>query len=302
MLATVLDPLDRAAEQAGGEGDQHLLRVDQEDLDAEAAANVRRDHGDRGLRQLELFGDHAAGRDRRLRGVPNRELIEACVVAGDDAPGLHRLGRAPLGPELLAQHEISGGEGALDISAVVGGAAGDIGIGVVMDQRRPRLRRRHEIDRRRLGRIVDLDQVERILGKVTTARHHQRHRLADEAHLARRERSMGARMDEAGVLIEQRHGRVGVAQIIVGDHRVYAGERERGACIDAREARLGVGAAEHGRVQHVRQVNVIDEARAPGKQPCILAPLDRLADQPRGHGSSPRSIAAARRTAATICW
>ena len=50
------------------------------------------------------------------------------------------------------------------------------------------------------------------------------------------------------------------------------------------------------------QANVVDEARAPGEQPRILAALDRLPDQPRGHGSSPRSTAAARRTAPTICW
>ena len=113
---------------------------------------------------------------------------------------------------------------------------------------------------------------------------------------------MGAGMDEAGVLVEERHGRVGGAQLLVGDDRVDAGERERRAGIDVREARLGVRAAQHGGVQHLRQVNVVDEARAPGEQPFVLAPLDRLADQPGGHGSSPRSKAAARRTAATICW
>ena len=100
---------------------------------------------------------------------------------------------------------------------------------------------------------------------------------------------MGAGMDEAGILVEERHGRVGGAEVLVCDHRVHAGERERGAGIDAREARLGVWASQHRRVQHLRQVNVIDEARAPGEQPFVLAPLDRLPDQPGGHGSSPRS-------------
>ena len=64
VLAAVLDPLDRAPQQAGGEGDQHLFGVDQEDLHAEAAAHVRRDHGDRGLRHAELVGDDTARRDR----------------------------------------------------------------------------------------------------------------------------------------------------------------------------------------------------------------------------------------------
>ena len=88
----------------------------------------------------------------------------------------------------------------------------------------------------------------------------------------------------------------------MGDQRVHAGERERGSRIDAREPGLGMGAAEHRRMQHAGQANVVDEARAAGQQPRVLAPLHRLADQSRAHGSSPRSIAAARRTAATICW
>ena len=290
------------AEQARREGDQQLFRIDQEDLDAEAAAHVRRDHSDSSLRHPELVRNHAAGRDRRLSRVPDRELLEARVVTGDDAAGLHRLGCAPLGPKLLAQHKIGGGEGALDIAGVVGGAAGDVGICVVMDQRRARLCCRHEIDRRLLGHIVDLDQVERVLGEIAAVRHHQGHRLADEADLPRRERLMSPGMDEAGVLVEQRHGRVGGVQVLVGDHGVDAREPECGARIDARKAGPGVRAAEHGGVQHVGQVNVVDEARAPGEQPRVLAPLDRLTDQPRGHGSSPRRIAAARRTAATICW
>ena len=250
----------------------------------------------------QLLRNHAAGRHRRLCGVPDRELVETPVVAGDDAAGLHRLGRAAFGPELLAQHEIGRGEGALDIPAPIGGAAGDVGIGVVVDERRARLRRSDEIDRRRLGRIVDRDQVQRVLGEIAAVGDHQRHRLAHETHPARCQRLMGARVNESGIFVEQRHGRVGGAQVLVGNHRVHAGERERGARIDAREARLGVGAAEHRRVQHARQVDVVDEARPPGEQTRILAPLDRLPDQPRGHESSPRSIAAARRTAATICW
>ena len=93
--------------------------------------------------------------------------------------------------------------------APIGGAAGDVGIGVVVDERRTRLRRSHEIDRRRLGRIVDRDQVQRVLGEIAAVGDHQRHRLAHETHLARCQRLMGARMDEAGVFVEQRHGRVG---------------------------------------------------------------------------------------------
>ena len=245
VLAPVLDPLHRAAQQARSEGDQQLLGIDQEDLDAEAAAHVRRDHGDGGLRQPELLRNHAPGRDGRLGRIPDREFSQARIKAGDDAAGLHRLGRAPFGPEFLAQHEIGLGEGALDIAVAVGGAAGDVGIGVVVDERRAGLRRRHEIDRRSVRRIVHLDQVERVLGEVAAVRDHQRHRLAHEAHLAGCQRLVGARMDKAGILVEERHGRIGGPQILVGDDRVDAGERQSGIGIDARKTwpwRGGCGA------------------------------------------------------------
>ena len=100
-----------------------------------------------------------------------------------------------------------------------------------MDQRRARLCCCHEVDRCLLGHMVDLDQVERVLGEIAALRHHERHRLADEADLARCERLVGARINEAGVLVEERHWRVGWAQVLVGDHRVHAGESERGAGI-----------------------------------------------------------------------
>ena len=108
-------------------------------------------------------------------------------------------------------------------------------------------------------------------------------------------------VNEAGILVEQRHRRIGAAQILMGEHRAHAGQGERRVRVDPREAGLGVGAAQDRRMGHARQVDVVDEPRSAGEQPAVLAPLDRLADQPRGHRPAPRSSAAARRTAATIC-
>ena len=116
-------------------------------------------------------------------------------MAGDDAAGLDRLGRAALRAQLLAQHDMGFGEGALDVPGPVGRAAGDVRVGIVMDQRGARLRRRRQLDRGRLRRVVDRDQIERVLAEIAALRDDQGDSLADEANLARRERPVGARCE-----------------------------------------------------------------------------------------------------------
>src|SRR5690606_8905309 len=78
VLAPVLGPLDLPAEEPGGPRHQDLLRPRVHDLDAEAAADVGRDHLDVGQGQVERGGDgHAdaggglgAGVDAQVGAVP----------------------------------------------------------------------------------------------------------------------------------------------------------------------------------------------------------------------------------------
>src|SRR5438477_11154806 len=44
------------------------------------------------------------------------------------------------------------------------------------------------------------------------------------------------------------------------------------------DARMGVGAAQEGGVQHTRQIDVVHVAPRPGRQPVILPPRQWLAD------------------------
>jgi len=55
VLAPRLDPLHGAAQPPSQRRDQHFLGVDVA-LDAEAAANVGRDHADRGLGEIQRGG------------------------------------------------------------------------------------------------------------------------------------------------------------------------------------------------------------------------------------------------------
>ena len=91
VLAPVLGPLDRPAELHGRPRHQHLLGPRVHDLDAEAAADVGRDHLDLESGQAELGGEAARDAGRRLGGVPDPQLAAGRgPSAAYDAPRLHR--------------------------------------------------------------------------------------------------------------------------------------------------------------------------------------------------------------------
>src|SRR5262249_20241787 len=72
MLATVLHPLQRRAEQTGGTDDRYLLRVDAI-LRAKSAAYVRRDDAHEIVRQSCRRDDGLVQIVRHLRGGPDAE-------------------------------------------------------------------------------------------------------------------------------------------------------------------------------------------------------------------------------------
>src|ERR671930_1600240 len=72
---------------------------------------------------------------------------------------------------------------------------------------------------------------------------------------------------------------------------------ERSARIDAFDPRMRVRRHHHRAVQHARQLDVVDVARAAGEEALVLDAADRLADTVSVH----RSLAA-RRAPSAIAW
>src|SRR5437867_142653 len=66
-----------------------------------------------------------------------------------------------------------------------------------------------------------------------------------------------------------------------GHHTRY-GESLGG--IDGRDSGVRVGTAQDGRVQHVRQLDVIDKRRLAGEEPHVFPTPDRRADIGLSHG------------------
>ena len=66
-----------------------------------------------------------------------------------------------------------------------------------------------------------------------------------------------------------------------------ARHRQRRRRVDRADAGMGMGAAHEGRMQHARQLHIIDETRPPGEQSGVFDPQHPRAEMPRAHDSGP---------------
>ena len=280
MLDAILDPFHRAAGDARGDRRQHHIGEHRE-LDAEAAAGIRRNA------QPHLRARHAQrARHHRVRAERTLEIrqhvvtVVGRIVLGDHNVALHRREREPVkvGGE---RHPLVGLlERGLGV-AVSEFADGDlVGLGLWMQQRRRRLACHQRVDHGLARRIFDLDQLGGVLGNVAAFRHDQRNRLADIAHAIDRQRPLVHRR------LERDQKRIGeLADVIAGNDRPHAVERQRGGRVDADDVGVRMRRAEHMRVQGAgldRQI--IGIAPAPGEQARVF-----LAQRRRTEGLRHRS-------------
>ena len=318
VVDPVLHVLDRAAGRARQCRGDHGDLVEKK-LAAEAAAGERR-------HDVELVrGD--AQRDREQptdivvhRAVDvDRELAGAAIEGHDRAAGLERLGARAWPAQLAPDHDVGAGKVLVERAERELAVHGDVG--------RPALGMEHGIagrgdrgfgvDHGRQRLVLDLDQLERVLGDVAALGGDDRDRLADVAHAVQRDAALlDRRVGEAG------QGSGDLGDVGAGHDQGHARQRLGPADIDRLDAGMGVRAAQRGRVQHVRQRDVVDVAALAGQQARVLDPLHALADPAevaarflalparrdagwRGHSAASRTgvmSSAARRIAATIVW
>jgi hypothetical protein len=211
----------------------------------------------------------------------HRDAAVGLPHLGNEAARLDRMRRAAMLPELLFEHMGGLGEGRAHVTELdlVGGD--DVGRQLAAD-RRGILRRPHVGDERQCL-VIHRDQRGGVLGDVAVVRQHHRHRLADVAGLARRERK--------GPGLVERHAGVGVAhhaaldhrrrEIVEGEHRVHAGHRQRGGLVHAFDQRMRMRAPHEGRLRHAGEGDVVDEAPPSAQQRLVLQAGDAGADD--GH-------------------
>ena len=305
MLAPVLRELHGAAERARGQRDEHLLGPRVVDLDAEAAADVGRDHVDLAEVEAQLDRDCGADAGRGLGRGPHLQPADVGVPAGHGAAALHRHAGAALDREVEAHPVRCGGHGLLDVAGVLLHPRADVAGHVVVHQVVGGAGRL-DADDRRQELVLDPDPADRVLGDVAVVGDHERDRLAHVVDLFARQRVLRAAMGQVGVRDQQRQ-RLGhrcgeVAQVVVGPDGVDALELEHLVDVDVDDPRVGVRRTEHRGVQGAgADRDVVDIAALAADQPLVLDPLHLGAHQLGRHASSPPSTAA-RSTALTMFW
>ena len=126
--------------------------------------------------------------------------------------------------------------------------------------------------------VVDVDQLQAVLGEVLALGHHHSHRLAGEPHFVDRQHVAGVgavagQLDLGGDRLHH-GGEIGAGEDI--DHAV---EREGLARVDRGDPGVGVGAEHEGQVQRVdRRGQVVDEASLAPQEVVVLSPQNALPD------------------------
>ena len=164
-----------------------------------------------------------------------------------------------------------------------------VGARFLMEQRCTVGRRRVGVDQRGQRRILDLDQLRRILGDVATLRDHRHDGLAHESHLA-----PGERQDRSGVIVGHARNRMDRLDLAL---EICSGidshdTRQLPGClhVDRYDIRVGLVAAPERQVQQAHHRDVVDIVALSAEQARILGARNARTHQfwPVGHQGCPR--------------
>ena len=233
-LAALGGPLDRPADGPGCQQADALLGVD-EDLRAEAAADVGRDHA-----QLVLGRDADEGRDHEARDVRvlargvEREALVGAIVLADRGARLDRVRH-----QAVVDQRQPGDVGGARDRLVDRGLVAELPLehrvarDVVVELRLAFVARMRGRDAGRQLAVVDLDQLGRVLGLMPGLGDDAGDVVADVARLALA--SIGCGPAFIGLpsrewIIQPQISppQLGRLDVVAGQHREHAGRRERG--------------------------------------------------------------------------
>jgi hypothetical protein len=182
--------------------------------------------------------------------------------------------------QLLAKDMGGLRESGLGVPDIDRNDGGEIGRGVPMGERRPGLKRRDAIGRRRQRLVIHIDQRGRILGQIAAVGHYDGDRLAHKAGFVFGEAIRHIGLLDRRARHQERHGLPlhRGRQIREGKDRVHARKRKRRALVEPADAGMGMRAAQNHRVEHAGQLDVVHKAAASGQEVRILLALDAGAE------------------------
>ena len=283
-------PLDRAADLLGGPNAHGFLGVD-EDLGAEAAADVRRDDAQLVFgRDADEGGQHEAGDVRVLARGVEREAFGALVVVAHRGARLHGVGDQAVVDEVELGHVGGAREGVVGRLAVAEVPAEhdvvgrDLVHGLAADASR-RGGVHHGVEHL----VVHRDLLRRVLGLRVGVGDHHGDVVADVADLALGQRRVRARLHGRAVhrmdhpAADQAAHLVG-REVGAGVDRHDARFRFRLRGVDRQDAGVGVGRAQEARVSLAGAVHVVDVLSLAGDVALVFAAEHGGADAGCTHG------------------
>lgn len=197
-----------------------------------------------------------------------------------------------MGEELLLDHCRRVGESCVRVADLCFHLECQVVAPAFFDQRGPGLEGQVGVHEHGQRLVVDLDQLQCVLGDVAVVRHHHCHRLADEVHRALGEHRVRQlphqriqRLDEAlrdtqFGLVDHRLQRGGVGR---GENGVHTGHRAGGGDVDPGDARVRLRAAQKRCLQGSGHPDVVDKPALAAQQAIVLDPRDGAAE-PAGVG------------------
>ena len=288
---------DRLAEQDRQRRHRDLVAIDVQ-LDAEPAADVRRDHPHRALGQAEQAGQRVLLLPGRLMGAVDRQPPLAGVEIGDDDarlqrnPGLAREGEA-------AGNDVRGpGEDGVDVAGAALGRETEIAAEPGMDERRAVLERPALGGDGRQRFVVHPHRFGGVLGLGAAGGDDRGHRLALPGRAVDGDRVLRRRDQPRQVGGRALPRRADFRDLGPGDHA----RPRRLRRLDAEDARMGVRAAHEDGVAEPGEAQVVGVAAAPRGEAPRRAARQGAADRVVSHRSgSPSPFRRRRRWRGSRC-
>ena len=303
-FAAVAHPFHRPPHPLGGPQRHHLLRID-ENLGAEAAAHVGRDHAQFVLgRQPHEGGDDQARHMRVLAGGPQGEAVAAGIVVADRGTRLHGVGHQPVVDDVEPGHVLGRLEGGLDRAGVAQVPLIDgVGGRHLVNLRRALVLRLGGIGDRRQHLVIANDLLGGIPGLRQGIRHHHRDRVPHMAGLAGRERGMRRHLHRGAILGMDEPAADEVADLVgrelsSGEHRQNARHRGGGLGVDLLDAGVGMRRAHEIGMRLARLLDIGGVVTFAGDETLVFLAAHRRADPGRAHGGLLRGQRRAARRAA----